>query len=148
MNDALLVRVLNGRTDLHEELEPLHDRQAVLVAVSGDRRARHVLHREERMPVRSRAGIIDGGDRRMLQQGQGLPLGLEACQHQPGAHAGLDDLQRDRAAHGSPLFGEVDESHAALAEQPHRAIGPEGRHRRRIGGSIGAPGFRLRGVSV
>ena len=37
MDDALLVGVLNARADLQEELEALSDREAVLVAVVGDR---------------------------------------------------------------------------------------------------------------
>ena len=39
MNDAFLMRVLDALADLHEELEASFDRQAVLVAVVGDRAA-------------------------------------------------------------------------------------------------------------
>jgi hypothetical protein len=37
------------------------------------------------------------GDVGVVHQGQRLPLGLEAVQHLPGIHAGLDELDGDEA---------------------------------------------------
>ena len=38
-------------------------------------------------------GIVDVSYIRMIQQGQGLALGLESCNDTFGIHAGLDYLQ-------------------------------------------------------
>ena len=52
----------------------------------------------------------------MIHQGQRLALGLEAGDHLPRVHAGLDDLERDLAAHGLDLLGHVHDTHAPLAD--------------------------------
>ena len=54
-----------------------------------------------------------------------LALGLEARHHLPAVHAQLDDLDRDLAAEGLVLLGQVDDAHAAFAQGPHDAIGPD-----------------------
>ncbi len=53
----------------------------------------------------------------MVHQGQGLAFGFEAGDDLAGVHAGLDDLERDPAADGLFLLGQVDHSHAAFANQ-------------------------------
>jgi hypothetical protein len=49
----------------------------------------------------------------MIHHRQRLPLRLEPRDHRLGVHAQLDDLQRDAAAHGFGLLGDID--HAATA---------------------------------
>src|SRR5687768_17630121 len=57
VDDALLVSVLDGVTDLVEQFEPLAYAQAILVAILGDRRAAHQLHDEVRPPGPRRAPV-------------------------------------------------------------------------------------------
>ena len=52
----------------------------------------------------------------MLQERQGLLLGLEAGEHPPGVHAGLDDLQGYLSLDRFGLLGEIDGPHATLAQ--------------------------------
>ena len=100
MDDAFLVRMLNAVADLDEQLEALADRQAVPIAVAGDRFTAHVLHHEVRATLRRRPGVEHLGDRRVVHQGQRLALGLETRHDLRGVHAGLDDLDRDLAVDG------------------------------------------------
>ena len=53
MNDALLMRVLDGLANLDEQFEPLVGGEIVLVAVIGDLDPAHQFHDEER-PARCR----------------------------------------------------------------------------------------------
>ena len=46
-----------------------------------------------------------------------------------GVHAGLDDLERDRAADGLLLLGHVDGAHAALADLLQQLVGADDRAR-------------------
>ena len=62
---------------------------------------------------------------------QGLSFGLEAGDDLFGVHAGLDDLERDLAADGLGLLGDVDDAHAALAN-----LFAEG-----VGADLGSGGF-------
>ena len=42
-------------------------------------------------------------------------------------HAGLDDLERDLAAHGLVLLGHVDDAHAAFADLLQQLVRPDDR---------------------
>ena len=53
---------------------------------------------------------------RVLHQGQGLPLRLEAGQDVARVHPPLDQLERHLAADRPELLGEVDRPHAPLAD--------------------------------
>ena len=72
----------------------------VLIAILGDRQARHVLHHEIRLPLRRRPGIEHLGDGRMIHDREGLPFGLKALHDRLVVHAGLDQLQRDLPPNG------------------------------------------------
>jgi hypothetical protein len=69
----------------------------------------------------------------MVHEGQGLALGLEPGHHLPRVHPRLEHLQRDLAAHGLRLFGQVDHAEPALPDRlqklvrPDRGAGPLGR---------------------
>ena len=52
----------------------------------------------------------------MIHHGQRLPLGLEAGDHLLGVHAQLDDLERDAAADGFGLLGDIDHAAPAFAD--------------------------------
>ena len=91
-------------------------RQAVLVAVVGDRHALDQLHHEVRPAASRRAGVEDLGDVGVVHQGQRLPLRLEAGEDLARVHAGLDDLDGDQALDRLGLLGQPDGAHAALAD--------------------------------
>src|SRR5207244_5038611 len=82
VNDALLVGVLDRLADRHEQLQPLARRQAVVVAVLGDRYPVDQLHDEVGPPgayatglARNSPGIEDKGEVDMVNHRQGLSLG-------------------------------------------------------------------------
>ena len=116
MDDPLLVGVLHGLADLHEQVQPLGDRQAVLVAIVGDRDAADQLHDEVGPAGLGGAGVEHPGDVGVVHQRQRLPLGLEPGDDLLRVHARLDDLQRHLAAHGLGLLGHVDDAHAPFAD--------------------------------
>ena len=108
--------VLHRLADRHEQLQPLAGRQAVVVAVLGDRDALDQLHDEERAAVLGRPGVEDLGDVRVVHQRQRLPLRLEARHHLPAVHPRLDELDGDQALDRLGLLGHPDGAHAALAD--------------------------------
>src|SRR6185503_9795163 len=113
---ALLVRVLDGGTNLHEQVEPRLGGEVILAAVFGDANPLHELHDEVRPAGPGRAGVEHARDVRMVHHRQRLAFGLEARDDLPGVHAELDDLQGHAAAHGFLLFGHEDHAAAAFAD--------------------------------
>ena len=81
VDDALLVRVLDGAADADEQLEPAAEIEAVPVAVLGDRLARHELHDEVGAALVGGAGVEHPGDVGMVHQRERLALALEAGEH-------------------------------------------------------------------
>ena len=61
----------------------------------------------------------------MVHHRQRLPLGLEAGDDLLGVHAQLDDLERDAAAHGLRLFGDIHHTAAAFADSLEQLVAPE-----------------------
>ena len=68
MNDALLVRVLHTFANIDEKLQPLANRETLVVAVLRNRLATHELHREIRTPQVRRACVEDLRDGGMIHQ--------------------------------------------------------------------------------
>ena len=106
----------DGLADLDEQLQPLPGGELVLVAVLRDGNAVDQFHHEVGPARLGRPGVEHLGDVRVVHQGQGLPLGLEAGDHLPGVHARLDDLQGHLAADRLLLRGHVDHAHAPFAD--------------------------------
>src|SRR5258706_2071491 len=77
MDDALLMRVLDGLANLREKFQPVFCGQIVLVAVIGDLDATHQFHDEVRAASLRGTGIEDLGNARMVHECQGLALGFE-----------------------------------------------------------------------
>ena len=122
MDDAALVRVVDRLADGREEAEPQlellrrHRRRALRQPLP-ERLAPHQLHGEEVVAVPGVAGLVDGGDVRVLEAAEDLRLAVE--------HAGVQvvdvvalahHLEGDAAARVL-LLGLPDDAHAALAEQ-------------------------------
>src|SRR4051812_26062610 len=97
MNDALLVRVLNGAANVNEELQPSLCADAIGLAVICDGNTFHQLHHEKGPPVFGGAAIEHLCDVWMVHQREGLPLGFEAGHDLLRVHAELDDLQSNAA---------------------------------------------------
>jgi hypothetical protein len=125
VDDPFLMRVLNRPADLGKKLQPAPGIEPPLVAELRNRNAAHQLHDEVGASAFGHIRVEHFGDIRVVHQGQGLPLGLEAGQHLAGIHAGLDNFQRDLAADRFFLFGDVNVAHAALAQQLSKLIGTD-----------------------
>ena len=72
------------------------------------------------------AGVEDLGDRGMVHQGEGLPFGPEPGEDLAAVHAGLDELQGDRALDRLGLLGHVDRAHAPLADRLQQLVRADG----------------------
>jgi hypothetical protein len=64
----------------------------------------------------SRSRVIHFGDVGVIHHCQGLSLSLEAHNHLPRVHAGLDDFQGHAPLDRSLLFGQEHHAHAAFAD--------------------------------
>jgi hypothetical protein len=89
--------VLHRLADADEQLQPLPRREPALVAELGDGDAAHQLHDEVGPAGDGGAGVGDLGDVRVVHEGQGLALGLEAGDDLAGVHARLEHLEGDIA---------------------------------------------------
>ena len=71
------------------------------------------------------SGIEDAGDVRVLHEGEGLPLLLEAGDDFLRVHAELDDLEGDAPPHGLLLLGHPDGAKAAFADLLEEFVGAD-----------------------
>ena len=99
--------------------------ELLVVAVLGDGDALDQLHREVGPAALGAAGVEHAGDVGMVHHRQRLPLGLEAGDHLPAVHAGLDDLERHAAADRLLLLGHVDDAHAPFADLLQQLVGAD-----------------------
>ena len=148
MDDRFLMRVLDALADLHEQLQAVLHRQAVLVAVFGDRQPLHVLHHEVRAAFRRRAGFVHLRDVRVIHQREGLALGLEPRHHGPGVHARLYQLHRDGTLNRRSLFRQPHLAHPAFAEHAQQPVRPNPTRARGGGGAAGVRAAQRVGVHV
>ena len=128
MDDAALVRVIDGLADSDEQAQALADlRRTGLVAAEvlprprDERLAEDQLHREEVLAVVRAAGLVERRDVRVREAGQRLDLPAEhpevlIVDEVPAAH----DLEGDPAERVL-LLGLVDDPHPALAERSEDA---------------------------
>jgi hypothetical protein len=112
MNDGFLVGVLYSLAHLDEQIQPISNRQFLAIAVLGDGKTIHVLHHEVGLTRWRRAGVEDLRDRRMIHDGEGLPLSLKSLHDRGIAHSGFDQLQRDPATHWLRLLRQPHLSHS------------------------------------
>ena len=141
MNDALLVGVIHGLAGLDEEAQALLGREPLAIAVVGEGQAPHELHDEVGPSRLGGAGVEDAGDARVVHEGEGLALGLEAGHHFLRLHAQLDDLEGHPARHRLHLLGQVDDAHAALAQHLEEPVGADALQD--LGGLAARGGLRL-----
>lgn len=115
MDDAFLVSMLNGVTDVSKELDPLLGGKFVLITIFGDLDTADQFHDEEGAAGFGSTRVEDLGDVGMIHEGQGLALGFKAGDDLSRVHAQLDDLQRYPPFDRFFLFRHVDNSAAAFA---------------------------------
>ena len=116
MNDAFLVRVLDGAADVDEQLQSFTGAQTGLVTVVGDGKPANQFHDEVRPATGRGAAIEHLGDVRMVHQRQRLPLRLEPRDNLARVHAGLDDLERYLALHRLDLLGHEHRAETTFAD--------------------------------
>ena len=129
MDDALLVRLLEGFGDLLRDLEGLADRDRPALQALGEVLAGGELHGEEvsGRPVGERRALeaVDVGDARVVEGGEDLRLALEAGQPIGIGGEGLGkQLDRDVAAE-LRVRGPVHLAHPPGAEGRNDLVGPE-----------------------
>ena len=92
-------------------------------------------------PLVRESAIEHLGDVRVVHHGQGLPLGLEACEHGLRVHARLDQLERDLPLHRLGLLRDPDLAHAAFADPFEQLVAAVDDGRGLGGGPVvGGPG--------
>ena len=116
MDDALLVHVVDRVAHPAKQLDPLLDAQASAITEVRQPRTLNQLHGEVWRTVGGVARFVDLSDAGMAEPRQCLALGVEA-----GADTGVmqtlaDDLQRHPPLDGLGLKRQVDDAHAALAQ--------------------------------
>src|SRR5690606_35963186 len=123
MNDQVLMCVLNSAADLQEELEPIANIQAMLVAVFVERLTMDVLHDEERLSFCGFSSVDETRDIRMIETCQDLPLRTEALARIAMDRRRVDDLDRNLC--GILAIGtlrEINSACASVAEYRDQSI--------------------------
>ena len=124
MNDAALVRVVNGIADLGHQLQPLPDGQRLGRGVGEERLATDKFHGEVRLwagPTISGGGFVNLRDAGVLESTKRQRFLFEAAKQLTADKAGFDHLQGDGAAR-LLLFRLEHGSHAAFTENSDDAI--------------------------
>ena len=108
---------VDGTADLAEELDPLADRQLLVLAVAVDRLAVDQLHDQVRQAVCGGAAVEDLGDPGMIQCGEDLPLDAQPPPSLVVQGAGDDELDGDLAVEGLVVaHRSVDGTHPTFAD--------------------------------
>src|SRR5262249_30095207 len=92
MDNSFLVRVLDGGTDIQEQVQASLGGELCFVAKLDDRQTLDEIHDEVGSTAVGRAYVQDLGNIRMVHECEGLPFGLEPGHHAFGIHPELDDL--------------------------------------------------------
>lgn len=90
VQNAFLVCVLNGATDLHKQFQSPRYAQATPVAELGDRQSIHPLHDKKRASAFCCVPVQHLRDMRMVHHGERLPFYIKARQDSPRVHPRLD----------------------------------------------------------
>ncbi len=115
MNDALLMRLLQGLCDFCSNLQNLIKRQHAFRQTLSESLAFEILHDQEVGAI-LRADVVKGTDIRMLERGNGFGLALHALpQFRIRGKMRRQNLDGNGAVEAGVL-GTIDFSHAARAE--------------------------------
>ncbi len=111
----VLVRVVNGRGNLRDELRGARRRQRPFAHRFREVLPLDVIHREVVLAL-ALAGFVDGDDVGVMQAGRRFRLGPEPQDHLRAAHAArLDHLHRHDPVEAE-LAGAIDHPHAAFGD--------------------------------
>ena len=122
MNEALLVRVLDGGTELNEQAHAFFGAEQVLIAMPRDRAASDQFHDEKRPAGFRGAGVENVRDVWVIHQRKGLALRFEARDYLTRVHPELDDLECHPPAHRFLLLGHEDDTTAAFTQTLQQAV--------------------------
>ena len=128
MDDALLVRMINGLAYGGEQPQTGGEVQALLIAVVGNGRAVDVFHDEVRPALRGNTSLQDARNVRIVHQGERLSLCIETPKHPARVHPQLDELNGDPPSQRLVLLAKIDAAHPTLTELPDDAVRTD-RHR-------------------
>ncbi len=130
MDHQVAVGVAYGLAHRQEEAKPVVDFITRLVAVSVDGLPVDVFHDEIGASVVVASAVEEPRDARVVQRCQDAPFKAEAPQHLVRVHPALDLFDGHLLHEPVGLaFCEVDGAHAAPADFPHDAVGPDGARR-------------------
>src|SRR5690348_319710 len=93
MNDQVRMSVLDSIQDLPEKLQALPNREAVAVAVGGQRRASDVLQSQVRLAILCEACIEQARDVRVSKTREDFALPGQSLIHHPPRKGWMDELQ-------------------------------------------------------
>ena len=124
MDDAVLVRSVEGLGDLRRDVERLSKRHRAARQALGQRLTGEMFHDEVGRAVVA-ADVVERADVRVRERGDGAGLPLEAgAAVRIGAQFGREDLDGDRAVEAG-VAGLVDLTHAAGADSRLDLVGSE-----------------------
>jgi hypothetical protein len=124
MDHEVLMRVLDGSADVHEEAKPGGDAELIPIAVRRDWQTVDVFHDQVRVAVVGHASVEESCDMRMDQPGKDAALGHEPLVQRIVRIAGGDHFD------GDPLLKvpfdsicQIHRPHAAAPELGHDPVG-------------------------
>src|SRR6185503_7561900 len=117
MDDALLMRMLDGLAYGNEQPDSLVHGHALAVAIARDRDSVHQLHCKIRAALWRGTSIEHSRDVRVIHQRQCLSFALEARDHLPTVHARFDDFKGEVASERVSLLRVIDHAHSAFPKQ-------------------------------
>jgi hypothetical protein len=138
MDDAALMGVLNGFTDLNHQSQALARVQVPRIGIFTKGLAADDFHGEVRLEAKPRIGrasLVDLRDTGVMEAAERLEFLVEAAEEFGAGPGGLDDLQRNSPTR-SVLLGLIHRSHPALAQQANNPVAPN------VGRKLPYNGFR------
>ena len=138
VDDEVLMEIMDGGADLHEQLDAFADVEPVVVAVAVQRGAFNELHDVIGRTVGGVAAVEDAGDVGVFEAGEDLAFLAEAVGKKRGVLIGDEKLQCDILAECAIVADrQKDDAHAAAAEFADDAVGAKPH-----GGPLGGSGGR------
>src|SRR4051812_33840609 len=128
MDDHALVRIMDGRADGLEELQPLSDAPVAGSEKCSQRFALDEFHHQIGKSAIVGAPIDETGDVGMFEVGKDLPLRPEASNDLARIETGAQQLDSDGLVESAVMAnGPIDAAHAARADEVLQTIGAERR---------------------
>ena len=121
MNNEVLMRVGNSRTDLAEQAEPRVDAQVMFRRVGLEGNAFHVFHHKVREALLRNCASVEPGNVGMIESGENSLLPKKMPDEFFRPEALLDQLDRHLAAE-MRVLGQIDFTHPTLAEQRYDSV--------------------------